>query len=135
MKNSMKPVIKDMKPIALKNDLDFWLDILQLWRSHLAFFEVRLKGLSQTKGIPLSDAELDYFLADINRLGETILADYQESLRTDLTLWKEHAQFQLGAEYEDEHDLFEGQMRQLRNEYNHLLQRIMAILEPQKQVA
>lgn len=131
----MEPVIKDMKPVALVNDEDFWLDILQLWRSHLAFLQVRLKGVSQAHKTPLSDAEVAYFVEDIARLGDTVLADYQESLRADLAIRKEQQELMEGPEWMEEHELFEGQMRQLRSEYNHLLQRVSAVLEPEKLVA
>ena len=131
----MKPVTKEMKTPDLENGLDFWLDILQLWRSHLAFLQVRLKGISQTKRIPLSEAEFDYFLEDIALFGEDVLADYQESLRADLTLRKGQSHLLTSTDWVAEHDLFQGHMRQLKREYTQLLDRISAIIEPEKEVA
>lgn len=126
----MESIVKNEKPVGLENDLHFWLDILQLWRSHLAFLQVRLQGLSQTKEISLTEAEFAYFLEDVALFRETVLLDYQEALRKDLALRQEHAQSLTGARWVEEHDLFERHMRQLKSEYTQLLDRIGKVLEP-----
>ncbi len=125
----MESVSENEKPTGLEKDLLIWLDILQLWRSHLTFLQIRLKGQNQRKVAPVPEGELTYFLQEISLFSESILADYQEALRKDLVLRKEHSQSLVGAKWVEEHDLFARHMQQLRSEYHKILEQIMTQLE------
>jgi hypothetical protein len=112
---------KEKKPANLETDLRIWLDILQLWRSHLGFLKIRLSALNQRNSEVLARQDFDKLAMGIQYFTDSVITDYQEALRTDLRAREGKNQSLSGVKWQEEHDLFERHMKQLRSEYHKLL--------------
>lgn len=125
----METITVNAKPVGLEKDLGIWLDILQVWRSHLVFLTIRLREMHQTHPDMIDGIGNDEVEMEMEYFNDSVLTDYLDLLQTELKVGEKDPEALSEAKWLQEYELIEEHMRELRSEYTKLLSRTLAALD------
>jgi hypothetical protein len=124
----MESITENVKPSALEKDMGIWLDILKLWRSHLAFLNTSLRSMHQNHPDLLDGQSYDEVSTEMQNFSDSVLSDYLEVIGSNLDVKEKEPVSLSESKWLQEYDLIEQDMKLLRSEYKKLLVKGMAVL-------